>query len=68
VFIIWQSTVKPDADLTPFTIGVTVSGRNAGEIGQLAACRNVTGRPSAPGHGLSPAAKALLRPARIWIP
>jgi len=30
MFIIWQSTVKPDADLTPFTIGVTVSGRNAG--------------------------------------
>jgi uncharacterized protein (TIGR03083 family) len=31
MFIIWQSTIKPDADLTPFTIGVTVSGRNAGE-------------------------------------
>ena len=31
MFIIWQSTLKPDADLTPFTIGVTVSGRNAGE-------------------------------------
>ena len=30
MFIIWQSTIKPDADLTPFTIGVTVSGRNAG--------------------------------------
>src|SRR6185437_6937083 len=30
MFIIWQSTLKPDADLTPFTIGVTVSGRNAG--------------------------------------
>jgi uncharacterized protein (TIGR03083 family) len=30
-FIIWQSTLKPDADLTPFTIGITVSGRNAGQ-------------------------------------
>jgi uncharacterized protein (TIGR03083 family) len=28
--IIWQAAVKPEADLTPFTIGVTVSGRNAG--------------------------------------
>ena len=31
MFIIWQSTVKPDADLTPFTIGIRVSGRNAGD-------------------------------------
>ena len=31
MFIIWQSTVKPTADRTPFTIGVRVSGRNAGE-------------------------------------
>jgi uncharacterized protein (TIGR03083 family) len=31
MFIIWQSTLKPGADLTPFTIGVTVSGRNAGQ-------------------------------------
>src|SRR5580704_5260457 len=31
MFIIWQSTIKQDADLTPFTIGVTVSGRNAGQ-------------------------------------
>ena len=31
MFIIWQSTVKPDADRTPFTIGVRVSGRNASE-------------------------------------
>jgi uncharacterized protein (TIGR03083 family) len=31
MFIIWQSTVRPDADLTPFTIGVRVSGRNAGD-------------------------------------
>ena len=30
MFIIWQSTIKPGADLTPFTIGITVSGRNAG--------------------------------------
>ncbi len=31
MFIIWQSTIKPGADLTPFTIGVRVTGRNAGE-------------------------------------
>jgi uncharacterized protein (TIGR03083 family) len=31
MFIIWQSTIKADADLTPFTIGVKVTGRNAGE-------------------------------------
>ncbi len=31
MFIIWQSTVRPDADLSPFTIGIRVSGRNAGD-------------------------------------
>src|ERR1022692_4304269 len=31
MFIIWQYTIKADADLTPFTIGVKVTGRNAGE-------------------------------------
>jgi uncharacterized protein (TIGR03083 family) len=31
MFVLWQSTIKPDADLSPFTIGVRVSGRNAGE-------------------------------------
>ncbi len=31
MFIIWQSTIRPDADLTPFQIGVRVSGRNAGD-------------------------------------
>jgi uncharacterized protein (TIGR03083 family) len=31
MFILWQSTLKPDADLSPFTIGVRVTGRNAGE-------------------------------------
>jgi len=30
MFIIWQSTIRSSADLSPFTIGVTVSGRNAG--------------------------------------
>jgi hypothetical protein len=30
MFIIWQSTIRDSADLSPFTIGVTVSGRNAG--------------------------------------
>lgn len=29
MFIIWQSTIRPDADLTPFSIGIRVSGRNA---------------------------------------
>ncbi len=31
MFVLWQSTIKPDADLSPFTIGIRVSGRNAGE-------------------------------------
>ena len=31
MFIIWQSTVRPDADLSPFTIGIRVSGRNGGD-------------------------------------
>ncbi len=31
MFIIWQSTIRPDADLTPFSIGIRVSGRNAGD-------------------------------------
>ena len=30
MFIIWQSTVRASADLSPFTVGITVSGRNAG--------------------------------------
>jgi uncharacterized protein (TIGR03083 family) len=30
MFIIWQSTVRASADLSPFTIGVSVTGRNAG--------------------------------------
>ena len=32
MFVIWQYTIKPDADLSPFTIGIRVtSGKNAGE-------------------------------------
>ena len=31
MFVLWQSTIKPDADLSPFMIGARVSGRNAGE-------------------------------------
>jgi uncharacterized protein (TIGR03083 family) len=31
MFIIWQSTIRGDADTTPFTIGVKVGGRNAGD-------------------------------------
>src|SRR6202041_671893 len=30
MFIIWQSTVRPDADLSPFTIGIRVTGRAGG--------------------------------------
>ena len=30
MFIIWQSTIRPGADMTPFDIGITVTGRNAG--------------------------------------
>ncbi len=32
MFIIWQSTMKADADKSPFTVGVTITGRNAGEF------------------------------------
>ena len=32
MFIIWQSTIRQDADLSPFTIGVRVSGRNADDF------------------------------------
>jgi uncharacterized protein (TIGR03083 family) len=28
--VLWQSTVMPSADLTPFSVGFTVTGRNAG--------------------------------------
>jgi uncharacterized protein (TIGR03083 family) len=31
MFIIWQSTIRPDADLTPFDIGIRVGGRNGGD-------------------------------------
>ena len=31
MFVLWQSTIKPDADLSPFSIGIRVTGRNAGE-------------------------------------
>jgi uncharacterized protein (TIGR03083 family) len=31
MFVLWQSTIKQDADLTPFRLGVTVTGRNAGQ-------------------------------------
>jgi uncharacterized protein (TIGR03083 family) len=31
MFIIWQSTIKPDADLSPFSVGIRVSGRNGGD-------------------------------------
>ena len=31
MFIIWQSTIRADADLSPFSIGIRVSGRNGGD-------------------------------------
>jgi uncharacterized protein (TIGR03083 family) len=31
MFIIWQSTIHPDSDISPFTIGIRVSGRNGGD-------------------------------------
>jgi uncharacterized protein (TIGR03083 family) len=31
MFVLWQSTIKPDADLSPFTIGISVTGRNGGD-------------------------------------
>ena len=31
MFIIWQNTIKPDADKSPFSVGIRVSGRNASE-------------------------------------
>jgi len=32
MFVIWQYTIKPDADLSPFTIGIRVTGgMNAAE-------------------------------------
>jgi hypothetical protein len=30
MFIIWQNTIRPDADTSPFAIGITLTGRNAG--------------------------------------
>lgn len=32
MFAIWQGTVRPDADLTPFQIGLSVGGRNGGDF------------------------------------
>jgi uncharacterized protein (TIGR03083 family) len=31
MFVLWQSTIRSDADLSPFTIGVQVTGRNGGD-------------------------------------
>ena len=32
MFVLWQSTIRQDADLTPFRLGITVTGRNAGSF------------------------------------
>ena len=31
MFVLWQSTVRPDADLTPFQLGIRLSGKNGGD-------------------------------------
>lgn len=31
MFVLWLSTIKPDADLTPFEIGIRVTGHNGGD-------------------------------------
>jgi uncharacterized protein (TIGR03083 family) len=31
MFVLWQSTIKSDADLTPFSVGIRVGGRNGGD-------------------------------------
>ena len=31
MFVLWQSTIRPDADLSPFSVGARVTGRNAAE-------------------------------------
>jgi hypothetical protein len=32
MFVLWQSTVRADADLTPMQLGIRVSGRNGGDF------------------------------------
>ena len=32
MFVLWQSTIRSDADLTPFEVGVRVGGRNGGDF------------------------------------
>jgi uncharacterized protein (TIGR03083 family) len=31
MFALWQGTIRADADLSPFTVGIKVSGRNGGD-------------------------------------
>jgi uncharacterized protein (TIGR03083 family) len=45
MFIIWQSTIRPDADTSPFTIGVTVTGRNAGTYRVSVSAEGMTYEP-----------------------
>lgn len=32
MLVLWQSTIRPDADLTPFRLGLRVGGRNGGDF------------------------------------
>jgi uncharacterized protein (TIGR03083 family) len=45
MFIIWQSTIKPDADLSPFTIGIRVGGRNGGDFRVSVGAEGMTYEP-----------------------
>jgi uncharacterized protein (TIGR03083 family) len=45
MFIIWQSTVRADADPSPLSLGITVSGRNAGSYRISVADKAMTYEP-----------------------
>lgn len=64
MFVLWQSTIRQDADLTPFRLGITVTGRNAGSLvlttfGRSNAGTVRGGQPPVPGRALP----ATVRPA-----
>jgi hypothetical protein len=45
MFIIWQSTIKPGAVTEPLTVGITVSGRNAGSYRVSVSSEGMTYEP-----------------------
>ena len=61
MFIIWQSTINPDSDTTPFTIGVRVSGRNGGDTRVSV---SEAGMSYEPGDIERPAGHHRIRPGR----